>query len=316
MPLTFNEANHIAGPAIVTFNSGKWYTEGDITVDIAQAEWEPSTSRFGGLGPRIKSLPVGKVSFKPSGMVTSGIVAKAFPYFLEDIGTSIFGAADKTLVIQTLAGQAYTFGKAAVTQSPSLVLAADKTAFDGNMEFMVLHKTNTDVLTADSFLDIAAVAWSDVSFDETKVITPGFTAAYGVTSGLTAMESLDGFRLSLPIKTAELAVNRFGTIGARLTGLGPAECRFTPAGMTEAVWLTLVNLDGASLRLPGTATGAGTVDLVITGTGLTVTLPKAGCMASKLGFGAAKERLGEVVFHNRAVFTVGVPGSLLTITVS
>lgn len=312
----FNEANHIAGPAIVTFDSQTWYCEGDITVSIEQATWTPGTSRFGGLGPRIASLPVGRVSFKPSGMVTSGTVAKAFPYGMADVGKSIFGAVDKTLVIHTLAGQIYTFGKAAVVQTPTLVLAADKTFFDGSLGFMCIGKTNVDPTTADAFLDITAGAFTDVSFDETKVITPGFTAAYGATTGLTAMEALDGFRIECPIQTSELRVNRFGVIGAYLTGVGPASARFTPAGMTEAVWLTLVNLDGASARLPGTAVGAGSTDLVITGTGLTVTVPKCGVQASALAFGTAKERLGEVVFQNRAVFTLGVPGSLLTIAVS
>jgi hypothetical protein len=114
----------------------------------------------------------------------------------------------------------------------------------------------------------------------------------------------------------ELSVNRLGVIGAYLTSVGPAICRFTPAGMTEANWLALVNLDGASVRLPGAATGSGSTDLVITGTGLTVTLPKCGCSAGKLGFGAAKERLGELVFKTREVYTTGVPAALISISVT
>ena len=314
--MTFNEANHIAGPAIVTFDSTVWYSEDDIAVDIVQAEWEPSVSRFGNLGPRIKSLPVAKVTFKPSGQITTALVAKAFPYTNANVGTSIFGAADKTLVINTLAGQKYTFQKAGLMQTPGIYLGVDKTAFDGSIGFMCIGKTNTDPAVADTFLDIAAEAFADVSFDESKVITPGFAAAYGVTSGLTAMDSLDGFKIECPIKISELSVNRFGVIGAYLTGIGPATCRFTPAGMTEAVWLTLVNLDGTAVRLPGTASGAGTTDLVITGTGLVVTIPKCGCVASKLAYGTAKERLGEVTFHGRTVFTLGVPAALITFAVS
>lgn len=313
--MQFDELDHIAGPAIVTFDSQTWYTEGDISVDIQQAEWEPQSSRFGNLGPRIKSLPVGRVSFKPDGQVTSGRLAKAFPYGLGDIGKSIFGAADKTLVIHTLGGQIYTFGKAGLSQTPSLVLAADKTVFDGQIGFMCLNKTDTDPTTADAFLDITAGAFTDTSFDETKIITPGYSAAYG-TSPYDAMESLDGFRVELPIRISEISVNRFGTVGAYLTGIGPAVCRFAPAGMTEAEWLALVDLDGASVRLPGVAVGSGSTDLVITGTGLVVTLPKCGCNASRLAFGTAKERLGELVFKTRSVFTAGVPGALLSFTVS
>jgi hypothetical protein len=310
----FNELEHIAGPAIVTFDSQVWYSEGDIDVDIQQSTWEPSTSRFGNLGPRIKSLPVGKVSFKPSGMVTSGLAAKAFPYGLGDVGKSIFGASDKTLAIQTLAGKLYTFQKAALMQVPGLVLAADKTAWDGTIAFMVITKTNTAPTTAGSFLAITTVAFADVSFDDSKVLSPGYTAAYGAS--FTAIESLDGFRVECPIRISEKSVNSFGVIGAYLTGIGPARCRFTPAGMTEANWLTLANAEGASVRMPGVPVGSGSTDLVISGTGLTVTLNKAGIDASKLAFGTDKERLGEVVFETRAVFAAGVPGSLVTIAVA
>jgi len=312
--MTFNEANHIAGPAIVTFDSQIWYSEDDIEVDIVQAEWEPTTSRFGALGPRVKSLPVGRISFKPSGMVTAGTMAKAFPYTAADVGKSIFGAADKTLTIHTVAGQLYTFQKAGLVQTPGLILAADKTAFDGSIVFMVLSKTNTDPAAADSFVDIAATAFTDVSFDETKVLSPGYTAAWGLTP-YDAMESVDGFRVDCPISISELSVNRVGVVGAYLTSIGPASCRFTPAGMTEANWVSLVNFDGAGLKLPG-ANVATATNLVITGTGLTVTLAKAGCSAGKLGYGTAKERLGEVVFKNRTTFTAGVPANPLTIAVS
>lgn len=311
--MTFNELSHIAGPAIVTFNSQVWHSEDDIAVDIVQAEWEPSTSRFGPLGPRVKSLPVGRVSFKPSGMVTSGAMAKAFPYTPASVGQSIFGAVDKTLVIHTLAGKVYTFQKAAVSKTPGLVLAADKTVFDGSIEFMVLGKTNTDPAAAGTFVAITTVAYSDVTFDETKVITPGYSAAWGAV--VTNVESLDGFRVACPIRIQEMSVNRFGVIGAYLAGIGPAECRFTPAGMTEADWLTLANPDNTAVVLPGQQSGSAN-DLVITGTGLVVTLPAAACVASKLGYGSAKERLGEVVFHNKMVFTAGVPALPLTIAVS
>jgi len=310
----FNSANHISGPAIITYNSGTWYTEGDILVDVGQAEWDVKTSIFGTIDRRIGSLPVADVSFTPSGMVTTGIVGKAFPYTLNSIGKSIFSAADLPLVIWTLAGEKFTFAKAGVTQSPGLFLSAVKNAFTGNMQFMCIHKTNTDPTTADSFMKVEAAAFTDVSFDQTKVLSPGFTAAFGTTP-FDAMESLDGFKIELPMSVARKSVDRFGVIDAYLTSLGPATCSFTPAGMTEANFQTLMAVE-AACKLPGVSGSSGSTNLVITGTGLSVTLPNAGIVSSKLGFGIDKERCGEVMFHNRAVFTAGVPGSLLTITVS
>jgi len=313
--MQFNEANHIAGPAIVTYDSLAWYARGGIDLDIPAELWNVVNSRYGTISKRIKSLPVGTVSFTPDGQVTTTHMIKAFPYTLADIGKSIFGAADKTLVIQTLAGKKYTFKKVGIIQSPGLHLAATAPAFDGTLQFMCIHATNSDVAVADNFCKVETSPYTDATFDETKIITPGYTAAYGAAD-YASMESLDGFKISLPISVSKKNVDRFGTIGAYLTGIGPATCAFTPAGMTEALWLALVNIDGAAIKLPGTDVSAGSTDLVISGTGLSVTLPKAGAFGGKLGFDTDKERIGEVVFHNRAVFAAGVPGSLLTIAVS
>jgi hypothetical protein len=310
---TFNAVNHIAGPAIVTFDSQAWYTEGDIDVDIQQATFDITSSRFGVIDRRPKSLPVGKISFKPDGQVTSGRMTKAFPYTPANVGQSIFGNSDKALTIQTLAGKLYTFGKAGITGCPSLYLGADKTAFDGTLQFMCLTKSNADPTSASAFLGITTVAFADTSFDDSKILTPGYAAAYGATP-YDVMESVDGFHIELPIQVSERSVNRFGVIDAMLTSVGPATCKFIPAGMSEANWLALVGIDGANVHLPGA--GSGSTDLVISGTGLSVTLPKASCVASRLGFGTSKDRLGEVMFHNRAVFAVGVPANLLTIAVS
>jgi hypothetical protein len=310
----FNSAHHISGPAIVTFHSGSWYTEGDITVDVVQDEWDVNTSIFGTIDKRIKSLPVAVVSFQPSGMVTTGIVGKAFPYTLNSIGKSIFGAADLPLVIWTLAGEKFTFAKAGQISSPDLNLSAVGTAFSGNVQFLCIHKTNTDPTTANSFMKVEAAAFTEVSFDQTKVLSPGYTAAFGAAP-FDAMESLNGFKVSLPMNVSRKSVDRFGVIDAYLTSLGPATCNFTPAGMTEANFQTLMAVE-AACKLPGVSGSSGSTNLVITGTGLTVTLPNSGIVSSKLGFGTDKERCGEVMFHNRAVFTAGVPGSLLTIAVS
>jgi hypothetical protein len=126
------------------------------------------------------------------------------------------------------------------------------------------------------------------------------------------MDSVDGFKFACPIKTENKSVNRYGIVDEILTSVGPASCRFTPAGMTNAIWMTLAPIDGTTIKLPGST--ASTTDLVVSGTGLSVTMAKATCEACKLGFGTSKDRFGELVFHSRTVFTAGIPAKLLTIT--
>jgi hypothetical protein len=303
----------IAGPAIITRAGQVWYSEGDIDVDIAQETWEPTTSRFGGIGLRPKSFPVVTISFKPDGQVTAARMTAAFPYSSASVGTCIFGAADVPLVINSVDGNQYTFKRSGTCGTPSLYLGVDKTAFDGTLQFRCIAGIGLDPTAANSILKIEAVAYpADSGFDETKIIAPGFSAAYGAGSGLTAMESVDGFKIECPIRTQQMSCNRFGVVKEMLVSVGPAVCRFTPAGMTDAIWLTIANADGSVIATPGTASSS--TDLVVTGTGLVVTMAKAWIGGSKMGFGVSKERHGELAFYSRTVFTAGVPAKLLTIT--
>jgi hypothetical protein len=299
----------IAGPAIVTFNSATWYSEDDIRVSIDQKVFPVPTSMFGNVGNRIGSLPVATISFKPAGQITTALAGKAFPYKLSDVGKTICSG---TIIIWTLAGTKYTFARGGISQLPGMRLGMS-TVFDGTMEMKAV--VSGDPTTADTFVKVETAAYADTSWDDTKVPMTAYTAAYG-TSPFAEIFSLDGFKVACPISVAEKSVDRYGIVDFFLTSVGPATCSFAPAGMTEANWKTLTKLDGASVQLPGVSAASGTTDLVITGTGLVVTLPKANLRSPGLAFGTAADRLGELTFESRCIFTVGVPAAPLTITVS
>lgn len=305
----------IAGPAIVTRGAQVWYTEGDITIDIEQSTWEPMTARFGGIGMRPTSFPVVTVSFKPDGQIVAAKMAATFPYTGADVGKSIFTGTDVPLVINSVDGNKYTFTRSGICGVPSLVLAADKTAFDGTLQFRCLAGLGLDPTATNAILKCESSAYpADTGFSETAILATSYTAAYGAGSGLTAMESLDGFRLECPIRTQQIRTDRHGVVSEMLVSVGPATCRFTPVGMTDVIWASIANDDGSTLALPGQAASA--TDLVISGTGLTVTMAKAWVSGSGMGFGVAIPRHGGLVFHSRTVFTTGTPAKPLTIAVA
>jgi hypothetical protein len=170
----------IAGPAIATRGAQVWYSEGDIDIDASQGTWEPQTSRFGGLGPRITSFPIIKVSFKPDGQLTAAKITATWPYSSADVGKSIFTAANVPLTINSVDGQQYVFTRSGVSGTPGLYLGVDKTAFDGTLQFTCLPGVGLDPTAAASILAITGVAYpGDAGFDETKIISPSYTAAYG-----------------------------------------------------------------------------------------------------------------------------------------
>ncbi|MCX6994136.1 MAG: hypothetical protein NT011_13480 [Kiritimatiellaeota bacterium] len=312
--MSANLPAYIAGPAIVTFDTNIIYSRDDIIVSAKHETWDVNTSRYGKIDTRNKSLSA-EVTLTPVGQIQN--LTKFFPYSLSDVGKKIFPAVDLPLVIHSIDGTKYTFARAAMIKMPSLKLAATDTFF-GSMSFLCLRKSAADPAAADSFLKVEAAAFTDATFDETKIASPGYTAAYGTTP-YDVIESLDGFTIDIGMDIIRDYVDRFGCVSARLKSLS-ASAKFTPAGLTEAQWATLVALDGASTFLPGQSHGKAGTDLVITGgttpMAVSCTIHKCGISGSGLNFGE-KARLGELEFAPaKATWTAGVPNPLWTFAVA
>lgn len=307
----FNRVNFIKGPAIFTFDSQVWYAEGDIAEEAVLETWQPATSMHGKIDVRLKSRAY-KISFKPAGMVTAAILLKAYPSTLAavgSIGKSIFAATDKAGVIQTLAGQKHTYANCALSKMPGLKLSAGASVWDGNIEFLCLLKLSTEPSTEDSFVALAAQAFSDTTFDETAILSGRYTAAYGA-SPYDAMDSVDGFTFTPSAEIKMDSVDRYGLVDARLAGL-TAEVKFTPAGLTEAQLDALVIPDGASAVLPGQSLAKADTDLVVSaGSNFPqLSLYKAGVEAHGYKHGEAPT-LAELTFVSKRTWTAGVANEL------
>lgn len=305
----FNPATFIAGPAIVTYDSGVYYTKGGVTVRPRKETWNPTADMHGNLGERLKSRAY-EISFTP---VEAENLDKLYPYAVAAIGANIFPAEDAALTIQTLAGQLYTFTRAAMIKMPNLKLSANDQPF-GEVTFLALLATSVAPTTDAAFLSIAGSAFSDTNFDETLVMSPGYTAAFG-TSPYAAIESVDGFTVEINLGIKYDYVDNYGLIAARLTTID-VQARFVPTGLTEAQWSTLVAIDGASAVVPGASIGSAATSLIISkGAGyLSVTIPYAGIKEESLAFGEPP-RLGELVFVSKRKFTTGVGAEPFTVEI-
>jgi hypothetical protein len=308
----FDPATFIAGPAIVTFDSGVYYTQGNITVRSRVETFNIETSMAGKIDERLKSKSY-EISFTPCGQINATLLGKMFPYGVANVGAGIFGAVDKTLVIHTLGGVVHTYSRAALTKSPGIRLSAGATAFT-EMTFLALLKTSTEYSTEAAFSAVTAAALSDANFSEAQIFTPGYTAAYG-TSPYAAMESQNGFQVDIGYEFTEGRVDRYGLVQMRLKSI-TAGARFTPIGLTEAQWDTLVLPDGSGAVLPGESLSKAGTDLVISkaATHLKVTIYDAGIKDHGLSFGD-DPRLGELTFTSKRTWAVGVASNLFLIEI-
>ena len=101
----------------------------------------------------------------------------------------------------------------------------------------------------------------------------------------------------------------------RLSGAITCTARFTPVGLTEAQWLTLVNIDGAGATVPGASLASSTTLTISSG----VNFPRfrlfnAGIKDIGLAFGEG-HRLQELVFVNKRTWTTGVANPLFSVDI-
>jgi hypothetical protein len=316
---TVSRADTIAGPAKITVNNpsaATFYTQDDISVNVINETFDVVTSAHGVVDSRYDDARV-EVTFTPDGQLTAAIAAVLWPYANTGVGTSIFGAADKTLTIHPLYASAelHTVKNCAITAMPDVVLSANKSAI-GSCTYTGIRTLAGDWATADTLYTVAASGGTfvDTAWTPATVLTQPYTAAWGAITGFTDLHTLDGFNISFNLQIEPTVVDDLGTIDMKFTGVG-CMVKFTPVGASPTMAQMLSNLSNqATGKARGRSVGTDGGDLVITGadTVTKFTLNSAGLVSAGYRFGASVLRKGELGFVSVRQFTTGAQEALWT----
>lgn len=301
----------LRGPAIITYNGATFYSKGDITVELGLETFAVDTAAFGKVDERVTDR-ITKVRFTPDGQFEG--LGVLWPYGSAAIGSSIFGATDVPLVIQTIAdGKAITFNAAALTKMPDLELGATKTML-GEVEFTCLG-TNNEAWTATSNLvSIAANAFADTSFSVAAILTQAYTGAWGGASPWSAITTSDGWKVGFSLGLTSVTTDADGMVDMTLESLEvTASC--TPLGITEANLVAALKLQGSGATR-GRSLASGSSDLVLTGTGAVITLKGAQLKTGPMQFGRGALRVGELNWIATKTFSSGAPLPLFSVATS
>lgn len=300
----------IAGPAIVQFNAQTYYTEGDVTVAHTRETFAVASSMHGTLREHLVAQAV-RVSFKPVGALD--VVAKYLAHAVTAVGTLLIDpAAPKSVVVWGRDGRKTTWGAGFISKLPNFNLSAVATAI-GDMEITALGNPTKDLDAVDAWHAFASAALADVTFDETKIVTPRYLATWG--TALVDCESEAGFTIEPAIGVSLKNVANWGYVNAILSDLTLA-ARFVPVGIDEDdLWAALA-LQGASAILPGESLSKAGEDLVIEGGAVSFTLHKAGPKSATTRYGLEPLRVGEVAFVTSRTFTAGAANPLWTVAFS
>lgn len=289
----------IAGPAVVQFDSRTYYTEGDITVSLQRETFNVVSSLFGTIDTRLASQ-MAEIRFKPVGALDT--VAKYMPYAASQVGQMLINqASPKTVTIWAKDGTKTVWGSGFISALPTFTLSPRTTAI-GEMTLTCLGDPTKDATDAAAWNAITTAALSDATFDETKILTPQYLAEWG--EDFVDLESIDGFTFVPALSLSPKRLANYGVVNYLLSDL-IVTCRFSPGNLTEAeIWELLALQDTGAKQIGQSLSTAN--DLVITGGGVTFTLPKAGPTSAVTQYGLEPLRQGEVAFVNRKTWTTGV----------
>lgn len=297
----------LRGPAVVQFNGATFHTAGDIEVDLSLETFDIPTSVHGIVDRRVRERLV-RVRFTPAGEWES--LSILWPYATKNLGDSIFGAVDVPLVIQTRDGKTITFRAAAITSMPDIRLSATNTLI-GQVELTCLGTDNMAWTVDESLVAVGANAWADVSFSSANVKTQPYSAAWGASAPWDDFASMEGFTVSFDLSVQPVMVDSEGTIDMTFGDL-TVRCACRPIGITEANLIAAAGLQGTG-NFRGRSLNTGAQDLVISGTGVTVTLKGAALRSSGMVFGSTSPRIGGVEFVATRTYSAGVAQPLFTL---
>ena len=301
------------GPAVVEFGGYKYYSTGTITLTPDLKLREIVSSYFGPVDARVTDKTF-NIAFTPVGMLDT--VAAYFPFGAGDIGKLVAPDTDAPIVIWTSEGEKITIPAGCFAKCPQLLLGTDKGPM-GDMALAGMGDIAVEDAAETAHYTIETAAIEAHALDPDKAPTPAYKAVVGTGETAVEIDSEEGFTFDPGAAFAPRAVNRYGTVNYKLTGLAPSVA-FTPFGLTEAEAMTLLHIQGTGAAKLGASNKRGLQLQILpaeaTAKGVTVTFADFQCREGSMLFGAEDPRHGQYVFVPAVKVTAGVPGDLYTIS--
>jgi hypothetical protein len=158
---TIDRTTVIKGPALVTRNQVTYLVSTGIKVTPVKETFQLRSSSIGTYTRRRKNTSI-KISYTPDGRIAADLIGDTYGAYATMLpGTSIFGATDTPLYIQTLNNQnlKFTFPCTAQTKIPQFMADPTKTAI-GEMEFTAIRGRNVAVTDPNGLVQITASTYS------------------------------------------------------------------------------------------------------------------------------------------------------------
>jgi hypothetical protein len=297
----------IGGPCKITDGSSVIYTEDAVTLEPELAT-RPIPSSIGGEDDEVITDLVWKVKFKPKSVWSSGFRAALLPTALFNwtySGQRLVGNADRNVTILGADGEQFLLHRAKVTKMPDLFLGLGESLY-GECEYTAFIQNGATPADVDAFYtQTTGEIWSQADYPTGHQETL-CSAALGSVTGWTSVFAEQGFKLSHDLKLEPIKQGNI-TVDMKVKGYR-ATVSFKPQGPSTAQILTQLGAQGASAGI-GTRLSARAQNLVITGTGISVTAHGVALQKAPFLFDATENRHGEITL----ITSLTAPGDRLTL---
>jgi hypothetical protein len=298
---TFDRTTILRGPCKIAYNSQTFYSKGGVTLTQTNSTFDKESDAYGPVSKAKTDFQI-VVEFEPVGEIEA--LTTLYSYGNTLMGSSIYGATDKTLVI-TSAGTngTYTIKNAAITQMPSIRMTAGNTAF-GSVQFTGLLSIGGDPAEIEDYIEISAGAAVVTFFEPSKIITAPYTATLGALSFMSEA----GFEVSFDLGLAPITVDGIGTVDMALQSLG-ATITCIPTGISADSFQTYFDELNAGKDLASAALDIAT--LTVGGLNFDCAAVQVLDLASR--FSPSENRLGQLTMAAKRTFSAGDPVALFTV---
>lgn len=297
---TFDRTTIVRGPCKITYDGATFYSKGGVTLTVNQSSFDKQSDAYGLIGRGKTDMSV-VVEFEPVGEIEALTVL--FPYGATTIGTGIYGAGTRNLVI-TSTSATYTVYDAAVTQMPSIRCTATNTAF-GSVQFTGICQPLGDAGVLSSYLDVTTGAAIGTAFDPALVIAGPYT---GQISAEGQFFTEAGFDVSFDLSLTPIIVDGIGTVDMALANVG-VSASFIPTGIDADYFDQFLGaIVGAELATYDTFQ-------IVTESvgGLNLNLASVQVIDYQRRFSSTENRAGTVNIVAKRTFTTGAPNALFTV---
>lgn len=303
----------VSGPAKILKSSVTIFTEDDFKIEPKFALQDVRSSVHGRVDATVDDV-VYEMNFTPVGIWA--YISALFPYIGSGTagtesprGYRIFTDSDVPTVVTSKDGATYTLAASAITKMPDILLGPTKSLF-GPATITAVVKNGANPEDADAIMAIGSASYSDATFDPTAIKRQRYAAAWSGITGFTSFQAQDFWTIQSELQLAPVQVQGY-TRDMRIDSIKfMAKC--IPVGPTGAQIEAALKAQGTGAT-EGRRQSAGSADLAITGSGVSVTIKNAALRQAGYVFGGVPLRNGELGWESTIAFATGVPACQLVL---